>query len=340
MGEWLVMKKYYMKIIDIAYFGILIVNSIIKVFGDLFGDNAYEFKEVIEILGWKGYIVISLFLVGVFLLNIVITALFNMFYLTVVYIGIKIANRKYNKEILDKVDFKNDDYYRDIISKYSAGVLSYIDDFEISEKDVIATIMSLELKGKLKVEEKIKILNDDCKDLEKNEKYILNTIKNEENIDIRNFEAEVIRDCIDNELLKQKDIKKETDKDVIIFFIIMFVAIPICTFISMMSESIIASIISFLMILSSVVILFCHIAKSIAYWAFNTKNPYIRSKEAKEINTKFEGLKKYIKDYSLLDEKNYEDIVIWKNYLIYSIIMGQNPEIVENVKKKINWQGY
>ena len=67
----------------------------------------------------------------------------------------------------------------------------------------------------------------------------------------------------------------------------------------------------------------------------NKKNPYVRGKEGNAINEKLEGLKNYIKDYSNLEEKNKEDITLWEDYLIYSIIFGINTQIVEEVWEKI-----
>ena len=66
------------------------------------------------------------------------------------------------------------------------------------------------------------------------------------------------------------------------------------------------------------------------------ENPYIRNKKSKDINEKLEGLKNYIKDYSLLDEKTSDDITVWEDYLIYSVMFGQNKEVVKEIMEKIN----
>lgn len=67
----------------------------------------------------------------------------------------------------------------------------------------------------------------------------------------------------------------------------------------------------------------------------NKKNPYLRSKKGNDINEKIEGLRKYIKDFSNLEQKTKEDITLWEDYLIYSIIFGINTQIVEEVWEKI-----
>ena len=58
----------------------------------------------------------------------------------------------------------------------------------------------------------------------------------------------------------------------------------------------------------------------------------MRNKKAKEINKKIEGLKNFIKDYSLLKDRDGKEIEIWRDYLIYSVIFGQNTAIIDKIK--------
>ena len=54
------------------------------------------------------------------------------------------------------------------------------------------------------------------------------------------------------------------------------------------------------------------------------KDPYFRTSKGEEINEKLEGLKEYLKDYSDIKNKTAEEITLWDDYLIYSIIFKQN----------------
>lgn len=72
------------------------------------------------------------------------------------------------------------------------------------------------------------------------------------------------------------------------------------------------------------------------YYRLNKQNPYIRNKQARNINKKLEGLRKYVKDFSQLSESQYNEIVLWEDYLIYSVILGQNSKIVKEIMKKIS----
>ena len=73
-----------------------------------------------------------------------------------------------------------------------------------------------------------------------------------------------------------------------------------------------------------------------SYYIMNKQNPYIRNKQARNINKKLEGLRNYMKDFSQLSESQYNEIVLWEDYLIYSVILGQNSKIVKEIMKKIN----
>lgn len=268
------------------------------------------------------------------------------FYLTILYIGVRVAYKKYNKEKLDKIDLKNNSYYRDIISKYSPAVLSYIDDFKLEEKDIVATLMSLELKQKLTIKDGIKIINDNEENLDKNEKYIFKKLKSNilKNINMLEFEEKVKKDCLDYNLLEEnKDIKKNIIKK-LIFYVFVYILIVVSFsnfpdfFNSIPNKTIAMLLLPVILILFFIMIIFpfatiIYLGK---YYRLNKQNPYIRNKQARNINKKLEGLRKYVKDFSQLSESQYNEIVLWEDYLIYSVILGQNSKIVKEIMKKIS----
>lgn len=346
------MKKRHLSWIDIIFWLIIIISGIIEfrnalATGDI--NITFGFDTSINMLGIKEWlIIIASSLFSLFFCTIL--AFFKCFPLVALYIGLKIARKKYNREKLEKIDFKNDNYYREIISKYSPGVLSYIDDFTVAEEDVVATVMSLELKQKIKIENKIEIINEDEDGLEENEKYIFKNIKNNTfyNVNLVDFQTKVVRDCIKSKLLEENtNLKKNIIKKILISICIEILLI--CSFFGLgylFDGKQLTDLGALLWMIVMTIILvsmffwppigFVYIN---SYFSMNKSNPFIRNKKAKAINIKLEGLKKYIKDYSLLDKKNYQNIAIWKNYLIYSVIFGQNTKIVDDTMKilKSGW---
>ncbi len=339
-------KKKMIRGIDLIFWLFIIIRTIMDmIHGIEIGDINLDAINTVESLGIKEYASICFFMVFVFSFYIIVS-LFKSFYLTILYIGIRVAYRKYNKEKLDKIDFKNNSYYRDIISKYSPAVLSYIDDFKLEEKDIVATLMSLELKQKLTIKDDIKIINDSEENLDENEKYIFKKLKSNtlKNINMLEFEEKVKKDCLDYNLLEEnKDIKKKIIKKVIftvciyILIVVGFFNFP--TFYNNIPNKNIAILllpVMFILFFIMIILPFSTIVYIKSYYRMNKQNPYIRNKQARNINEKLEGLRNYMKDFSQLSESQYNEIVLWEDYLIYSVILGQNSKIVKEIMEKIH----
>ena len=339
-------KKKMIRGIDLIFWSFIIIRTIMDmIHGIEIGDINLDAINTVESLGIKEYASICFFMLFVFSFYIVVSLL-KSFYLTILYIGVRIAYKKYNKERLDKIDFKNNSYYRDIISKYSPAVLSYIDDFKLEEKDIVATLMSLELKQKLTIKDGIKIINDSEENLDENEKYIFKKLKNNtlKNINMLEFEEKVIKDCLDYNLLEEKkDINKKIIKKVFfsvcIYILIVAGFFNFPTFYNNIPNKNIAILflpVMFILFFIMIILPFSTIVYIKSYYRMNKQNPYIRNKKARNINKKLEGLRKYVKDFSQLSKSQYNEIVLWEDYLIYSVILGQNSKIVKEIMKKIN----
>ncbi len=237
------------------------------------------------------------------------------------------------RSILSKDDFKNNEqYYREIIKKYSPACLSYIDDFDIGKEVIVATLLSLKLKKKIEIlDDKILIINNDTIDLNNTEINILNNIKNDivEVHDFNQFKQLAQEEALNAKLITNEKPKMKGSVLVYIMVIlILFIGMSadyLSTINGYVSEGSL-NIISIIMI-----ILALYYAGQKNYSALAK----VRTEKGNEINKKLEGLKQYIKQFSTLDEKNSEFINIWDEYLIYSVIFKQNKKIEKEVKKLI-----
>ena len=287
-------KKKMIRGIDLIFWSFIIIRTIMDmIHGIEIGDINLDAINTVESLGIKEYASICFFMLFVFSFYIVVSLL-KSFYLTILYIGVKVAYKKYNKEKLDKIDFKNNSYYRDIISKYSPAVLSYIDDFKLEEKDIVATLMSLELKQKLTIKDGIKIINDSEENLDENEKYIFKKLKNNtlKNINMLEFEEKVIKDCLDYNLLEEnKDINKKIIKKVFfsvcIYILIVAGFFNFPTFYNNIPNKNIAILflpVMFILFFIMIILPFSTIVYIKSYYRMNKQNPYMRNKQARNIN--------------------------------------------------------
>lgn len=269
-----------------------------------------------------------------------------------------ISKKLVKRGILTKIDFeKTKDYYRDILYNHSITELSYIDDFELDfKKEIVSTLLSLENKKKIKIEnEKIIVLDENDTDLKLTEKDVFHSIKNG-NVEIednkkfaKTLQEHALQEGIENGLLCKVDSNKKTTKIFNIFIVFAFIAILgillllelfyTITFrfdnneISLIAEYIYTIIFSMLV---PVYTLFMAVGMDIfIYYRKNMLNAYERTDLGNSINEKIEGLKKYIEDYSLLDEKEKQELVLWDEYLIYSVQFKQNKKILKKMLKLI-----
>ena len=286
-------------------------------------------------------------LLGMALVAGIIDTLFKNLIVILLLIVTKRVDKKLIKEKLTKIDFiKTQDYYREIINEYSMGELAYIDNFKISyPRTMIAEMLQLEKDKKIKLENgKIEICeNANLTKLNQTQIYIIKHIKNGKLKNIEKFELEekIKQDALNNNLIEAKnDLKKQMIKKVIssiIIFVLMCLTLDRLTQINTENETL--KFIILLIILSGVIAVVIYpiyeIFFYIVYMSKYKKDPYFRTKKGNKLNEKIEGLKQYLKDYSLLDEKRKEELVLWEDYLSYSVLFGQNKKIIEEYEKYI-----
>ena len=337
------MKKIKLgKIFDLVFWSIIVILTCVELY-----NGALKDIDITEIQNLTVSQYIPILLSGFLAILIcVFISLLKVFWLTVIYFGIKIATKKYAKDRIEKVDLKNDTYYRDILPKYSPAVLSYVDDFNIDKEDIVATLLMLELKGKIKIkQENIVLLDDQIENLEENEIYILNKVKenNLKEISILAYTSIVKNDALKKGLLQEKqgvkqNIKRKIIVNIIIYLFVLFgfsAAPNILAFAS--SNGLITLGLIVIMVLFSLLVFmpYTTIMYISHYKLLNTIDPYVRNEEGKLINIKLEGLRKYLVDFSKIEEKTQEQLILWEDYLIYSVMLGINTKVIDEVFGKI-----
>lgn len=301
-------------------------------------DNEFEsyFKQ-------KMYINILIILV----ISLGIT-LFKNIFLIILFIVIKLVNKKIRKEKLNKDDFKRSkDYYRDILYGYGACELSWIDDFKLEiPKDIIAELLQLENKKFIKINENnIELLeNFDTNTLNETQKYLLSCIEDGKvkNVSQIKLQETVRKDALQHKIVEQREESKKKKKKrmvkailiAVIVNIVMKVAFNIIS--EMNFENNMIPIISFIIYaIVFIIFSFYPMILIISYIIYNIKStldPYFRTKEGEELNRSIEGLKNYLKDYTLLDKQEKDGIVVWEEYLVYSVLFNQNKKMIEKYK--------
>ena len=314
-------------------------ESFIALYEKELQDMTEEDKEELEIIKqmpddeFEGYVRQRLYL--------------NIF-IIILFIVIKLVSKKIRKEKLNKDDFKRSkDYYRDILDGYGACELSWIDDFKLEiPKDIIAELLQLENEKVIKInEDNIEMLeNFDTNNLNETQKYLLSCIEDGKvkNISEIKLQETVRKDALKHKIVEQREESKKKKKKrmfkailiAVIVNIVMRVAFNIIS--KMNFENNMIPIISFVIYVIALMIFALYptivIISFIIYNVKSTLDPYFRTKEGEELNRSIEGLKNYLKDYTLLDEQEKDGIVVWEEYLVYSVLFNQNKKMIEKYK--------
>ena len=327
----LVKKKRLNLIITIAF--ILIMATI---FGIKFISYLQEIPNNI-----KTSLFIQVMLsIGLALLNM----LLDYFYLIIIFVAIKFGTNRYYKEKFDETDFtKNKDIYRDIINNYNISTLNYIDKFKLEKiQSYTAKLLELQRKKIITIDgDSIRIINEPSEEIDK--EFIKSIVNNKVTMPIERYEELCEKDALDNELLFLVDKKSRLFKAtsaIAISFLLCFSAPFFGTplLISSVMNNNIAMIIIFLIIqTTSTLALIFSIVYYYSYIYKYRKEPklYNRTDKGKEINKKLDGLKNLIKEFGDVSNKPSEQLVLWDDYLIYSVMFNQNKKIINEYLKFI-----
>ena len=74
---------------------------------------------------------------------------------------------------------------------------------------------------------------------------------------------------------------------------------------------------------------------SLIYFVSITK----RSKKGNNDYSKWMGLKRFLKDFSLMDEKSLPEVALWEKYLVYAMPLGCAKKLSKDMKLKIQEMG-
>ena len=243
-----------------------------------------------------------------------------------------------NLSNLEKIDiYGSKDIYREIIRNYSPIIISFIDqmhyNFDIA---IVSGLLSLNNKKIIKLHNNnIEILNKDANNIGLSEKYLLDNINNGK-IHINNeyFKNIILTECLDEKLIE----KRENERLLMLGTLIIIIFLPAIILIyaggyvgvmkSFMSLELLMSLFCIWFFLYAPVLLVL-----LVLLGKNFMMIYRRTSKAKELNKKLEGLKNYLKNYSMLGEKEAQAIALWEDYIIYSVIFMQNQNIVLEYKK-------
>lgn len=234
----------------------------------------------------------------------------------------------YEKNIINKYERKYKlekyEYYRDILYNESPAILSYCYNKKINvEDEVVATLLNLKLRKIIELNDnKLTILENNIR-LNNHEKYVLKNIRN---INKKEFKYQLEKDLKIQKYvreLKPKDIDIVSIMEIFMIWMIFYTLTTIPIFMNFASLGILAFVAYFLTFAG--VPLYKFVQSKI--------NPITRTKKALELSGKLSGLKKYIKDYSNIRNNGIENLNLFDEYVIYTIIFNIKGKLDNECRK-------
>ena len=230
-----------------------------------------------------------------------------------------------NKLTNTKIDINfNKEYIRELYKSYPPAMVSYIYDLKIEVyRDYTATILYLFAKKYINISgfnEEVRITDGENKDfsnLMNHEKYVYDCVINKKTFNENQLNEFIIRDLIEKELIEVND---KDGKIGVIYNIIGVATIIISMLLSFTTKGV-------SMMVGIVFALIIVAFKNIE------KNQYRLLPKGKQELKKIEAFKNYIKDYTLIKEKDIEHIQILEEYIPYSLSLGMSPQVEEYIKQ-------
>lgn len=260
------------------------------------------------------------------------------------YIRISIAIRNLKLHVKSKYNDLNI-MNRDIDVDYSPAVLSYLYNFKVEpKKDILATVLNLYNKGVITIEQNEReykfepVIEADLSRLTLDERYIYtHLIANKDNKN--SFSSEDWGKTVIEEYQKYNfsEIKKDKPNKKIIYIISTIISL-IITIIAMSllfskhgDDELIRNPVIFIG-LSILVFIFSIPVSMITVDIFYMNIRGIKLLLSK-LNNKGENeiikwikFKRFIKEYTLLEDKKIEEVVIYEKYIPYAMVLNVNKE--------------
>ena len=242
----------------------------------------------------------------------------------------KLHERSIIKKKEQNFEYPDYEYYREIIKDVSPAILSYCYNRRINvEDDVVAVLLSLELKGIIKIEDNKVVVLKDTKKLLFHEKLVLEKIeigRYNDRYFKKVFKSDLRKDMIGKGYVKLIDGEKANVTyfiEIIMCWLIIYMLSTLAIFVKFSSLG--------LWLLLSYFLTFACLP---AYKFIQSKiNVLVRSGKSIDLGVKMGGLKNYIKDFSNINKNSPDMIKLFEEYVIYAIVLNLKGKLNNECKK-------
>ena len=262
-----------------------------------------------------------------------------IFMITIIfsYLVIRLGITIYNKMKV-KLSKNEGIYIRDVDVEYSPAVLSYLQNQKIEKKkDLMASILNLCAKGFLKIEKKeenhyeLKVVpNKEEELLKKDEKYLYNKICKKEKINLNTWTRYIREEFESYHFTKETKIRLST-----VFLSLYIGSMIILAIYATISGNQIGQGLSDMVFITFFVAFELAILEPIIKVVLRhlRKGEYLDGtytvKGAKEMK-RWDKYKKFLEDYTLLEDKPLESVIVLEKHLAYATVLNVNTSYTKS----------
>lgn len=240
-----------------------------------------------------------------------------------------------------KFEQQNLEYCREHLNKLSPALLSYLDNFQLEyEKDISAHILKLVYEKYITINNnQLIITNKNTNTLSESDLFVLNAIKTKKiNFIFKNeYEKIIEKEAKEQKLIVNKGV--EAKNFIVQFFGMIFLITIIGQFalffiIKTINQfSIILILIDIILMFLPVILIVYVIIKS--FIIFHSKSNLIRTKNGNKILKNALELKKFLQDFSTLNNCSWKEVYTRDYYLIYAVVFGINKQIPKEIMEML-----
>ena len=255
-------------------------------------------------------------------------------------------------------------YYRDKLNGISPTTISLMQNIKIEEeKDLIATLLKLQLMGNIVISgNEIIITSDDTSKLLASEEILFEELKTGKlrRSYIEDWKQQAVVEAKVQGYLKEKKSSKSIIRKKIVLIVLFVLSIlyfmtyanPVMYSIEEVLALNIPENMSlfdipthenseiFIDVLSQITSIFMSIIGifgcPILYFIFHVmykfqKDELKRTYKGEALTDEILGMKRFLHDFSMLDEADKEAIGLWDEFLIYAVVLGENEKVVDEI---------
>lgn len=255
-------------------------------------------------------------------------------------------------------------YYRDKLNGISPTTISLMQNIKLEEeKDLIATLLKLQLMGNIVISgNEIIITSEDTSKLLPSEEILFNELKTGKlrRSYIEDWKKQAVVEAKAQGYLKEKKSSKTILRKkiilIVLFVLSIFYFMKYADHVINSIEEVLKLDISedmslfdipihkdseiFIDVLSQIALLFVSVIGvfgcPVLYFIFHVmykfqKDELKRTYKGEALTDEILGMKRFLHDFSMLNEADKEAIGLWDEFLIYAVVLGENEKVVDEI---------